>query len=311
MTKGKKSNSNMKDLALVGAASLVIGVLGTLGVGSFTDKDAKGEEVKEGVVAVLDGKDITSKELYDEMVALYGTDALESLVSDRLANIEADKKKIKVPEEDVEKEVKTIKDEYPSEEDFKKVLAETGQTEEALREDVTSYLKLVTLLSDLIDTSDEALKKEFEANKETYAQQEQVDADHILVEDEKLAEDLYRKLSEGANFTELAKEHSIDFNQEAENGANLGYFGRDEMDEVFEEKVFGMKVGEISSPFKTQHGWHIAKVNDKVEPKEAIFEDAKEQIKKKLIDGGIANAYKEWILEMKDKYGFENKLGSK
>lgn len=301
----------MKDLALVGVASLVVGVLGTLGVGSFTDSNTKGEEVDKGVVALLDGKEITSKELYDEMLNLHGTDALESLVSDRLANLEADKKKIKIPAEDIEKEIKTIKDQYPNEEDFKAVLVESGQTEEALREDVTSYLKLVALLSDLIDTSDEALKAEFEANKDTYAQQEKVDADHILVEDEKLAQELYTQLSEGANFKDLAEKNSIDFNQDAENGANLGYFGRDEMVEEFEEKVFAMKVGEISEPFQTKHGWHIAKVNDKVEPKEAVFEDAKEQIKRKLIDTGLSKAYEEWILEVKDKYGFENKLGSK
>lgn len=311
MTKGKTSSNHMKDLTIVGVATLVIGVLGTLGISSLINSEPKGEEVKEGVVALLDGKEITSKELYNEMVSLNGSEALESLVSDRIANLEADKKKIKIPEEDIKEEIDSIKDQYATEEEFQKVLKDTGQTEEALRKDVTSYLKLVALLSDLIDTSDEALKAEFETNKEAYAQKEQVDADHILVKEEKLAQDLYEQLSNGANFEELAKEHSIDFNQNAKNGANLGYFGRDEMVEDFESTVFDMKVGEISAPFKTDHGWHIVKVNDKVAPKEAVFEEVKEQIKDKIVNDGISKAYEEWILEMKDKYGFENKLNVK
>lgn len=312
MVKSKGTNSNnLKDLTLVGVASLAIGILGTLGVSSLVDGGGKTEKVPEGVVAVLDGKNITSKELYDEMVYLYGSNALESLVSDRLTGVEAKANDIKVAEEDIKKEIDAIKEQYPTEEDYKAVLKESGQTEEDLRKDVVSYLQLVALLTEKIDTSDEALKREFKANKDTYSQKEQVDADHILVKEESEAKEIYEKLTNGGDFKELAKEFSLDYNQDAENGANLGYFGRDVMVEEFENKVFGMKVGEISLPFKTQHGWHIAKVNDKVSPKEAVFEEVKEQVKKKVVNDNLGTAYEEWLLEMKDKYGFENKLDAK
>ena len=312
MAKAKENKGNsLKDLTLVGVAALTFGVLGTLGVGSLLDKDTKGEEVSEGVVALLDGKEITSKELYDEMVYLYGSNALESLVSDRLTGIEAKAQGVKVAEEDIEKELKSIKDEYPTEDDYKKVLEESGQTEEDLRKDVTSYLQLVALLTDLIDTSDEALKAEFEKNKDTYSQKEQVDADHILVKDKAEADKLYKQITDGGDFKELAKEHSLDYKMDAENGANLGYFGRDEMIEEFENKVFKMKVGTISAPFQTEHGWHIVKVNDKVEPKEAVFKEVKAQVKEKLINDNLGSAYEEWLLNMKEKYGFENKLSAK
>lgn len=308
--KGTKSN-NLKDLTLVGVASLAIGVLGTLGISSLVDGSGKAEEVPEGVVAVLDGKNITSKELYDEMVYLYGSNALESLVSDRLTGVEAKAQKVEVAEADIEKEIKAIKDQYPTEEDYAAVLKESGQTEEDLRKDVISYLQLVALLTGKIDTSEEKLKAEFETNKDTYSQQEEVDADHILVKEEAQANEIYEKLNNGGDFKELAKEFSLDYNQDAENGANLGYFGRDVMVEEFEDKVFGMKVGEVSAPFKTKHGWHIAKVNDKVAPKEASFDEVKEQVKKKVVNDNLGAAYEEWLLEMKDKYGFENKLDAK
>lgn len=300
----------LKDLYLVGVLSLAVGVFGTLGINALINSDFKGAEVPKNVVALLDGEEITSKELYEEMVLLYGEEALDSLVSEKIANKEAESRDIEVKEEDIKKQMDSIKSSFTSDEEYKQTLASQGQTEEDLRQDVISYLRLVELLTELIDTSDEKLKAEFESNKESYSQKEQVNADHILVDDEALAKEIYQKISNGENFKDLAKEYSKDFKQGVENGANLGYFGRDEMIEEFEKVVFAMKPGEISQPFKSEFGWHIAKVNDKVEAKEAVFDEVKEQIKNKLIDQGLSQAYTEWILEMKEKYGYENKLGT-
>lgn len=307
MTKDK-SYSFMTYLKKAWVFAYLAGVVTVLLIWFIVSTSVKGEDIPEGVVALVDGKGITTKELYDEMVELYGEFALENLAVDRFVELEVKEKKIKVSDEEIASELETVKSNYQSNEDFESALKETGQTLDELKKDIEAYVKLKKLLSELIDTSDEALKKEFETNKDMYNQKEQVNVEHILVEDEKLAKDLYKQIMDGADFKELAKEHSTDYNHDSENGASLGYFGRGEMVEEFEEKVFSMTPGEISEPFKTQYGWHIVKLNDKVEEVEAKFDDVKESVKNNVINSQLDAVFDEWLLEMKDKYKFESKL---
>lgn len=311
MTKQENAGKNKTNLKLVtvGVLSLAVGVLGTLGISSAVNGGSGGEKVPEGVVATLDGDTITSNELYNAMVEGTGEATLSTLFADKVTALEAKANKVKITDEEIQKEIDGIVGQYGTEDDFKAVLKESGQTMDDLREDVTAYLQLVELLSKKIDTSDEALKAEFEANKATYGQAEKVSASHILVADEATSKKLHAELKAGADFNELAKANSMDYNTEDDkNGASLGYFGRDEMVEEFEAVVFKMKVGDISEPFKTEYGWHIAKVEDKVEEKEASFETSKDAIKESLVQVGMNDAYTSWIKEMEEKYKYKSKL---
>lgn len=81
---------------------------------------------------------------------------------------------------------------------------------------------------------------------------------HILVKKRGHAEDVLRRLEAGEKFGMLAKEISLDSPSARRNG-NLGYFGRGKMVKQFENVAFGLRVGEVSDPVKTEHGYHIIK----------------------------------------------------
>lgn len=112
--------------------------------------------------------------------------------------------------------------------------------------------------------------------------EEEVQARHILVAKEEEAKDLVEKIRAGADFADLAKQHSGDGGSK-EKGGMLGYFGRGQMVPQFEQAAFALKKGEVSDPVKSQFGWHIIKLEDRRQKPPPKFDDVKDQIMGTLI----------------------------
>jgi len=101
-----------------------------------------------------------------------------------------------------------------------------------------------------------------------------------LTEEEALAkaQDIRKKLVDGADFATLAKAESDDAGSGA-NGGDLGTFGHGRMVPAFEEVAFKIPVGELSEPVKSQFGYHIIKVESR---NEKTFVEVRAEIEKKL-----------------------------
>ena len=84
-----------------------------------------------------------------------------------------------------------------------------------------------------------------------------VTAQHILVDHDYEARDLQKKLAEGADFEQLAR----DFSQcpSGKEGGYLGEFGKGMMVPSFDKAVFALMPGEVSEIVRTQFGFHLIK----------------------------------------------------
>jgi len=97
----------------------------------------------------------------------------------------------------------------------------------------------------------------------------QVQARHILIKPKAEAENLINpvqqlnslrtRIEAGEDFSVLAKSYSDDAGSAA-NGGDLGWVSRGVMVKSFEAVIFDLKDGEISAPFESQFGWHMAQV---------------------------------------------------
>ncbi|MGD6898227.1 peptidylprolyl isomerase [Bacillus infantis] len=264
---------------------------------------------KEPAVASVGSESIKKEELYSLLVKQYGDEALDALVTDKIIEMEAKKEKVTISNKEKEEELKNLKESYGGEEGFKAALEQSGVTEAGIAEDIEKYLKTEKLLEPRIDLKEDEIKAYFEENKDQFAQQEQVKASHILVEDEAAAKEVKSKLDKGEEFADLAKEYSTDASN-AESGGELGYFGKGEMEAAFEEAAFALKANEISGPVKTDYGYHIIKVEDKKEAKEAVYEDSKEAAKKALFDERMQTEYYNWLEEKKEEYKIEKNMNA-
>lgn len=264
---------------------------------------------KDEVVAKVGDKSISKEDLYTTLVDQYGDAALDTLIAEKLVELESDKKDLSVKDSEIEEELESIKESYGGEEAFNEALASSGASLDSVKKNVESFLLTEKLLKDRVSISDDQIKEYFEANKDSFAQDEQIQASHILVEDEKTAKEVKDKLDDGGDFAELAKEYSTDTSN-AESGGELGFFAKGEMVTEFDDKAFAMKKGEISEPVKTEFGYHIIKVTDKKEAKEAVLDDHKEEIKDILFDQALQTEYGTWLEEQKEEYQIENLLKS-
>lgn len=91
-------------------------------------------------------------------------------------------------------------------------------------------------------------------------------ASHILiastgddVKDLEEANKIYKQLTDGADFSALAKQLSKDPGS-AQKGGDLGWFGKGQMVKEFEDACFNGPVNQIQKPVKTSYGYHIIKV---------------------------------------------------
>lgn len=94
----------------------------------------------------------------------------------------------------------------------------------------------------------------------------EVRVSHILVKTEEEANEILNQLIKGSDFKELAIEKSIEPAARI-TGGDLGFFGKGQMIQEFEDAAFALKtVGEISEPVKTQFGWHIIRKESDIIP---------------------------------------------
>ena len=123
-------------------------------------------------------------------------------------------------------------------------------------------LKATEVLEEAVAAAltDEAIQAVYDRQYGNAEPETEYNANHILVETEEEAARLKTEIDGGADFEEMARQHST--GPSGPNGGALGWFSKGMMVPQFEEAVIALEPGAVSGPVQTQFGWHLVKLNE-------------------------------------------------
>jgi hypothetical protein len=142
-----------------------------------------------------------------------------------------------------------------------------------------------------ISFSDQEISSYYASHLKDFKQPTRIIFRQILVSSEEEALKI-KGLVTKANFSDLAKKHST--TPESADGGILGPFRRDQLPTFF-ELVFNMQPDEITSVLRSDYGFHIIMLVQKLPPQTLSLEKSKEQIIKILRQERRQLAYQTWL----------------
>ncbi|MEM9554831.1 MAG: peptidyl-prolyl cis-trans isomerase [Acidobacteriota bacterium] len=139
-----------------------------------------------------------------------------------------------------------------------------------------------------VEIPEAELRAYFDENPDEFTREEQVNARHILIQSREgrdpvaELEAIKARIEGGEDFAQLARELSEDEGS-AQRGGSLGFFGRGQMVEPFEEAAFGAEKGALVGPVETQYGAHLIEVLDHREGGLRPFDEVQRLINSRLV----------------------------
>ena len=225
---------------------------------------------------------------------------LVQLIDRELIHGEARRLNIALTDADVEAALQGYREDYPGS-SFEEMLVERGLTLEAWREELKESLIMEKLLEQavysMVSVSDEEVAAYFKANRDQFDRPEQVRARQIVVADEAEGQVVLGILRQERSFAEVAAEYSL--SPDAEQGGDLGFFGRGEMPPEFDAIVFDLPVKRLSDLVKSEYGYHIFLVEEKRKAKRLNKKEASEEIRAILEGLKKEEVYIAWLQDMR------------
>ena len=284
------NNLSINTIMVFGICVICILLIVLICVATKETKTTKGDDI----VVKVDGETITADELYKNLKDTSGMKTAIDLIDEYILN-----KEYKTTD-DMKKTAETTINNYKSnyKDNYKSFLEYNGIKDDAeLKELLIKNSKITKATEDYI--KDNLTKKEMNDYYEDSIYGD-IEAKHILISTETSdsatdeeketkdkeakakAEEVIKKLKDGAKFEDLAKEYSDDTSTK-EKGGDLGYFNTGAMVQEFEDAAYKLKVNEYTTePVKTTYGYHI--IMKTAEKEKPSFKKAKDTIIEKLVE---------------------------
>ena len=277
------------------------------------------------IVATVDGQPVTLRELEaysgqmnDRAAMMHpqGTgdmsqrDFLDALLMNKMIENEVDTQGLRAKDVDIDSYIERIKNQGGlDDEQLEAALADQGMSMERYRKQIAQEIEQALLMNkevgSRVSVPDEAVQRYYEAHREDYATPDQVRIRHIFLPlspgagaDEELKmstlmETLHGRAVRGEDFAILASTYSL--GPGADQGGDLGFFERGQMDSDIERIAFSIPEGAISQPFLTPAGVHLIKVEERDTEGVKPLAEVQEEIRTQLYSTELSKRYRRWF----------------
>ena len=160
------------------------------------------------------------------------------------------------------------------------VRSDAGATVVEKKDEMRRQRLLANLSAEVGEPTDQEIRDYYDQHQAEFRTGEEVKVRQILVNEESLANQIAAKLKKGASFEDLSAEHSRAAN--AKRGGEIGFVTRGELPKMFEEEIFGLRPGQISSVIRTDNSYHLFKVEEHRPPGVMTLETAFPVIRARL-----------------------------
>ena len=302
-----------------------------------------------GVVATVNGTDLSSDILYREMLAYRLMSAQqgrqfpkeeEDHIAQELLAKEIEKElfyqkarmtDILIPAEIVQKEIRNIENQFPSEELFLTALKMQNLTRGSLHEKIEKHMVAETYLrreiAPKVHVEEARAETYFRDHEKDFFQPQMYEVNHILIstidatrqgkadnpqdqkkadriiqgineEARKTAETVNEKIKAGEDFAELAKKYSED-EESKNNGGALGTLLPHTTLPEIAAVMTKLKEGETSEVVQSAYGYHIVKLTGKVAGRQTSFAEVKADIMNLLLKNEMEKMKNALLEELK------------
>ncbi len=269
---------------------------------------------------------------------------LDLLISEILINQAAAKENLAATEAEVNSRIELARksggaslnlNRELTEEEFKAVLKRSGLTLETYREQMRKALvqqkyimkKKRALFDNLAPPTESEIVEFYESNKAAFVSPDLVRFKHIFIDTRQLStqadrdkakdriDRIYRELQAGTPFEDLVVKYSED-KVSRYTGGDFGYLRRDDaarkqlLGKEFFEAPFKMKEGEVSPVIRSNIGYHIIKVVEKLPFKLLALDDkiplqntatVRDEVRAQLLQREQAEAFQKALQEVVDE----------
>jgi parvulin-like peptidyl-prolyl isomerase len=226
---------------------------------------------------------------------------LDQVIERKILVQEARRLGIKIFSEELNQAIVEIKMDYPGE-GFGEKLGLKGMTLEEWKLRLEEKLLAEKVVRRALHPQEKIDEKEvlqyYKDHLPSFQIGQKVRVRQIVVADGEEAIQILKRLKKGESFEKVAMEKSL--GPEKVQGGDLGYFGQGEKPTEF-DYVFNMETGTISEVIKSLYGYHIFKLEEKIEPRQIPFEEAKLGILQKLEQKKGEENYQKWFQGLKGK----------
>jgi peptidyl-prolyl cis-trans isomerase SurA len=291
------------------------------------------EDVVDRVICVVNNDAITQYEL-DEAELYYlaetrerpsdgearkvlRTQLLQNLIENRIQLQQAEREKVVIEDAELAEALGDImkKLKAKDEAEFEGMIKAQGLTLEGVKKRLREQLMVQRVVRRKvalrISVTEQEIDRYLGENREKLETGLTFAARHILVMPDPTkgeegwtaarlrADEIYGHLLEGQDFIELARKYSDD--PSGKDGGSLGNLKRGELAQDIEEAILRLSPGEASTPFRSQIGYHLFRLDSRAALTGDALVQARGQIREILYRQKYDTRLKDWLVEIKQR----------